>query len=64
VTYRRAVEADLRDVIRAGVTGRSEGAQRAFWEAGLRFSGTPALLLASRLFGRLDRCIAASYGMF
>lgn len=50
--------------IRAGVTARSEGAQRAFWGAGLRFSGTPALLLASQPFGRLDRYVVASYGMF
>jgi GNAT superfamily N-acetyltransferase len=52
------------DKVRAGVTGRSEGAQRAFWGAGLRFSGTPGLLLSSRPFGRLDRYVAASYGMF
>ena len=50
--------------VRAGVTGRCEGAQRAFWEAGLVFDGTPGLLLASRPFGRLDRYVAASYGMF
>jgi GNAT superfamily N-acetyltransferase len=52
------------DKVRAGVTGRNEGAQRAFWGAGLRFSGTPGLLLSSRPFGRLDRYVAASYGMF
>jgi GNAT superfamily N-acetyltransferase len=52
------------DKVRAGVTGRCEGAQRAFWGAGLRFSGTPGLLLSSRPFGRLDRYVAASYGMF
>ena len=50
--------------VRAGVTGRCEGAQRAFWGAGLRFSGTPGLLLSSRPFGRLDRYVAASYGLF
>ena len=50
--------------VRAGVTGRCEGAQRAFWEAGLRFSSTPGLLLSSRPFGRLDRYVAASYGLF
>jgi GNAT superfamily N-acetyltransferase len=50
--------------LRAGVTARSEGAQRAFWEAGLVFESTPGLLLASRPFGRLDRYLAASYGMF
>lgn len=50
--------------VRAGVTGRCEGAQRAFWEAGLVFDGTPGLLLSSRPFGRLDRYVAASYGMF
>ncbi len=50
--------------LRAGVPARSEGAQRAFWGAGLRFSGTPGLLLASRPWGRLDRYIPASYGFF
>jgi GNAT superfamily N-acetyltransferase len=50
--------------IRAGVTGRCEGAQRAFWGAGLVFDGTPGLLLSSRPFGRLDRYVVASYGMF
>ena len=52
------------DRIRAGVTGRCEGAQRAFWQAGLVFDGTPGLLLSSRPFGRLDRYVVASYGMF
>ena len=52
------------DKIRAGVTGRCEGAQRAFWQAGLVFDGTPGLLLSSRPFGRLDRYVVASYGMF
>lgn len=61
--------ADLRerpavDKVRAGVTARCEGAQRAFWAAGLRFAGTPAILLSSHHFGRLDRYVAASYGMF
>jgi hypothetical protein len=50
--------------VRGGVTGRCEGAQRAFWEAGLVFDGTPGLLLASRPFGRLDRYVVASYGLF
>ncbi len=50
--------------VRGGVTGRCEGAQRAFWEAGLVFTGTAGLLLASRPFGRLDRYVGASYGMF
>jgi GNAT superfamily N-acetyltransferase len=50
--------------VRAGVTARSEGAQRAFWGAGLRYYSTPALLLATRPFGRLDRYVPASYGMF
>ena len=52
------------DKIRAGVAGRCEGAQRAFWQAGLVFDGTPGLLLSSRPFGRLDRYVVASYGMF
>ena len=50
--------------VRSGVTGRCEGAQRALWEAGLVFQTTPALLLASRPFGRLDRYLPGSYGMF
>ena len=50
--------------VRSGVTGRCEGAQRALWEAGLVFQPTPGLLLASRPFGRLDRYLPASYGMF
>ncbi len=32
--------------------------------AGLRYSGTPGLLLASRPWGHLDRYIPASYGFF
>ena len=56
--------ADGIDKIRAGVAGRCEGAQRAFWQAGLVFDGTPGLLLSSRPFGRLDRYVVASYGMF
>jgi len=50
--------------VRGGVIGRCEGAQRAFWGAGLVMDGTPGLLLASRPFGRLDRYVPASYGMF
>jgi len=50
--------------VRGGVTGRCEGAQRAFWGAGLVMDGTPGLLLASRPFGRLDRYVVASYGLF
>jgi GNAT superfamily N-acetyltransferase len=55
---------DPAQVVRGGITGRCEGAQRAFWEAGLVFDGTPGLLLASRPFGRLDRYVVASYGLF
>lgn len=58
------VARNVTDKVRGGVTARSEGAQRAFWGAGLRFSGSPALLLCSRPFGRLDRYLPASYGMF
>jgi GNAT superfamily N-acetyltransferase len=50
--------------LRGGVIARAEGAQRAFWAAGLRFSGTPGLLLASRSWGHLDRYVPASYGLF
>jgi GNAT superfamily N-acetyltransferase len=59
-----ALAAEGAEKVRAGVTGRCEGAQRAFWEAGLVFESTPGLLLASGPFGRLDRYLAASYGMF
>ena len=58
------VSRGIAQTVRGGVTGRCEGAQRAFWEAGLVFDGTPGLLLASRPFGRLDRYVVASYGMF
>jgi hypothetical protein len=34
------------------------------WDAGLVFDGTPGLLLASHPFGRLDRYMPSSYGMF
>ena len=50
--------------VEAGVPAPCVGAQRVFWDAGLRFDGTPGLLLASRPFGRLDRYLPASYGMF
>jgi GNAT superfamily N-acetyltransferase len=50
--------------VQAGVPAGCESAQRAFWEAGLVFESTPGLLLASRPFGRLDRYVPASYGLF
>jgi hypothetical protein len=50
--------------VKAGVTGRCEGAQRALWDAGLVFSQSAGLLLSSRLFGRLDRYLPAGYGTF
>ncbi len=50
--------------VRAGVPARCAGAQRALWEAGLVYRSTPGLLLASRPFGRLDRYVPASYGLF
>lgn len=50
--------------IQASVGGSCEGAQRAFWSAGLVYSPTPALLLASKPFGCLGRYVPASYGMF
>jgi len=65
VTYAlAALAAEGVTKVRAGVTGRCEGAQRALWEAGLVFASSPGLLLVSRPFGRLDRYLAASYGMF
>jgi GNAT superfamily N-acetyltransferase len=48
----------------AGVPAANEGAQRALWAAGLRYKETPALLLATRPFGRLDRYLPASFGWF
>ena len=56
--------AKAREKVRAGVTGRCEGAQRAFWEAGLVFDGhaRPAPRLpAVRPAGPLR---PASYGLF
>jgi GNAT superfamily N-acetyltransferase len=50
--------------VKAGVLGSCEGAQRAFWDAGLVFSESAGLLLSSRAFGRLDRYVAAGYGTF
>jgi GNAT superfamily N-acetyltransferase len=50
--------------VHAGVPARCESVQRAFWEAGLAYQSTPGLLLASRPFGRLDRYVPASYGLF
>ena len=50
--------------VKAGVPAPCAGAQRVFWEAGLVYDATPGLLLASRPFGRLDRYLPASYGMF
>jgi len=50
--------------IKAGVTGRCEGAQRAFWDAGLVFSESAGLLLSSRPFGHLDCYLPAGYGTF
>lgn len=49
--------------IRAGVTGCCEGAQRAFWEAGLVFEATSGIPLASRPLRHRDRYLAAGYGM-
>ena len=39
-------------------------AQRVLWNAGFVPEGTPGLLLASEPFGRLDRYLPASYGLF
>jgi len=50
--------------VEAGVPAPCVGAQRVFWEEGLLYDATPGLLLASRPFGRLDRYLPASYGMF
>jgi hypothetical protein len=50
--------------IKASVPAPCAGAQRVFWEAGLLYDVSPGLLLASRPFGRLDRYLPASYGMF
>ena len=50
--------------VSARVPAPCEAAQRVLWGAGLTFDDTPGLLLASRPFGRLDRYIPGSYGMF
>ena len=59
-----ALAAEGAEKVQAGVPARCEGAQRALWEAGLVYESTPGLLLASRPFGRLDRYVPASYGLF
>ena len=59
-----ALAAEGAEKVRAGVPARCEGVQRALWEAGLVYESTPGLLLASRPFGRLDRYVPASYGLF
>ena len=56
--------AQLETQVKAGVTGRCEGAQRAFWDAGLVFSESAGLLLSSRPFGHLDCYLPAGYGTF
>jgi GNAT superfamily N-acetyltransferase len=50
--------------VRLGVPASCEEGQRVLWDTGLVFTDTPGLLLASRSFGRLDRYLPASYGMF
>ena len=50
--------------VKAGVPAPCAAAQRVFWDTGLLYEATPGLLLASRPFGRLDRYLPASYGMF
>jgi Acetyltransferase (GNAT) domain len=49
--------------VSAIVPGPCVAAQRALWEAGLRFGSDPGLLLASRPFGRLDRYGCGSFGL-
>ena len=46
------------------VPGPCAEAQRVLWDAGFVPDDTPGLLLASRPFGRLDRYLPASYGLF
>ena len=50
--------------VKADVPASCAGAQRVLWGAGLLYSASPGLVLASRPFGRLDRYLPASYGMF
>jgi GNAT superfamily N-acetyltransferase len=52
------------ETVRADVPASCVGAQRVLWEAGLLYVVSPGLVLASRPFGRLDRYLPASYGMF
>jgi GNAT superfamily N-acetyltransferase len=49
--------------VSAIVPGPCVAAQRALWEAGLRFGPDPGLLLASRPFGRPDRFGCGSFGL-
>jgi GNAT superfamily N-acetyltransferase len=57
-----ATAAGLRPVT-AIVPGPCVAAQRALWEAGLRFGPDPGLLLASRPFGRPDRFGCGSFAL-
>ena len=50
--------------IKTAVPAPCAAAQRVCWELGLLYDSTPALLLASRRFARLDRYLPASFGMF
>ena len=60
----RAPEAGGGAAAAAGQTVVYHDVSGSFRDAGLLFDGTPGLLLASRPFGRLDRYLPASYGMF
>ena len=50
--------------VKADVPASCAEAQRVLWDAGLVYGAPPGLVLASRPFGRLDRYLPASYGMF
>jgi GNAT superfamily N-acetyltransferase len=52
------------ETVSVRVPAPCEQAQRVLWDAGMVVDDTPGLLLASRPFGRLDRYLPGSYGLF
>jgi hypothetical protein len=58
-----ALVADGPPAIWAGVPSVNVTAQRALLDAGFVYDAPPALLLASRPFGSLERYLPASFGM-
>ncbi len=58
-----ALTAEHPAVVWCGVPSLNVAAQRVLLDAGFVYEAPPALLLASRAFGRLDRYLPASFGM-